>query len=206
MVEIKIGGNRLLVKRAPPQSDKFLILSKLPSLAINKDAASKAQRLAQAALARSARLIRYTHWNAGNIVVYEAKKKTIHIQLPAAIIGLVLNAAMEMIRETTGPKDEKELNESVKTYKNAAMDLINKTTYDEGKNPSLSDLNEAIAECAAIYNKIPRPTLKEVAAAREKKFKDADDFVRKWGGLEAETKSKAATFSRTRSNGFGDFF
>lgn len=210
MPTINVLGNKLLVKKAPTQSDKYYILSKLPPLAKVKGTkfkGSPAQRASQAALYAAAALVRWSTWSEADIIEYEnvATNKRKKIQRPAALMGLVISAAYIRAIE-----NDETTSRSLAT---AAKEILKGMSYKKNKPvPDDKDIDEKID---MIVTKIYKPVADKFKTRETKEndlqrsFEAADDFLKDWmkqNKPKTETKTDTLSSRRSSYSDFSDFF
>lgn len=202
MPTIDVLGNKLTVKKAPKQSDKGYILSRLPPIATMKKPGLKgspAQQAQQAALMMAAKLVRWSTWDATDIITYTniATKKEKDIQRPAAVIGLVISSAY--VKVILGKEDTAKLlkDTAIKMHKNLKYKKNKKT--EEDVKATIKD----IADNVYTKKKDKFSTPEDKEGTIQKNFDAADALLKEWMGEPAP----ADTLSSRRSySDFSDFF
>lgn len=223
-MRLTVQGQKILFRKAPPQSSKEGVWARVPPLGLAATreervaTATHGQKIAWAALMKAASYIYGCTWNTGDIIQYvnSQTNKISKIQRPAAFMGFVLTAGYIQAKGYKGLESEAEKKDVINKLIEAAVAVGEDISFIGGHTNNINTkgkVTSIVDEISEIYGKLKKRYDETLAEAVEKRHKEATEFINKIMKIETpvKKKKKGETAKLGFSSGpeyrdFSDFF
>ena len=225
-MRLTVQGQKILFRKAPPQSSKEGVWARVPPLGLAATreervaTATHGQKIAWAALMKAASYIYGCTWNTGDIIQYvnSQTNKISKIQRPAAFMGFVLTAGYIQAKGYKGldKKNKKEKDNIIDKLTEAAVAVGENIRFTGGHTNEINTKDKVtniVNEISEIYGKLKKRYDETLAEAVEKRHKEATEFINDIMQVETPRKKeeegetmKLGFSSKPEYRDFSDFF